>query len=236
MKSFQLQIPNPCTQPWSEMSVTDAGRHCAQCDKVVIDFSKMSDEEVNAVFQKNNGKICGHFKVSQLNRNIEAFNPYPQVSLPRILIGLTFYFLSHQSVAVEKTYYIVPEKEQVETNSALDNARPNSEGDSIKYIIKGKVRQFEKPIFGATVMIAGYNARAISNENGYFKLEITLPSSLKEIVIISSRIGFEDKTTRVNTKRLQSPIILEMHEQESVLYGDIKVIDKPTQTPKPRFK
>jgi len=45
------------------------GRHCISCDKTVIDFSGMSDEEVQLFFIQHRQKpICGRFKTSQIER------------------------------------------------------------------------------------------------------------------------------------------------------------------------
>lgn len=45
------------------------GRFCDACTKTVIDFSLMSDEEVQSfLFTNNNQKICGHFSNTQLQR------------------------------------------------------------------------------------------------------------------------------------------------------------------------
>ena len=45
------------------------GRHCISCDKTVIDFSGMSDEEVQLFFiQHKHEPICGRFKTTQIER------------------------------------------------------------------------------------------------------------------------------------------------------------------------
>lgn len=79
-----LQIYHPCHENWAEMLPNAEGRFCQNCQKVVIDFSKMTDNEINNYFlQRENEKICGRFKPSQLNRNIgeqmpiNASNRYP---------------------------------------------------------------------------------------------------------------------------------------------------------------
>jgi hypothetical protein len=45
-------------------------RYCSSCDKVVTDFSKMSDDELMLYFRHNNGKICGRLHQTQMNRPI----------------------------------------------------------------------------------------------------------------------------------------------------------------------
>ena len=41
---FQVSIPDPCTQAWSDMTPAEGGRFCAHCQHEVIDFSLMTIE------------------------------------------------------------------------------------------------------------------------------------------------------------------------------------------------
>ncbi|WP_353777033.1 energy transducer TonB [Winogradskyella sp. 3972H.M.0a.05] len=68
MNSFyKLSIPNPCHEDWNAMTPKDKGRFCSSCDKVVIDFTKLSDYEIQDFIEANRHKqLCGHFKQSQL--------------------------------------------------------------------------------------------------------------------------------------------------------------------------
>ncbi len=43
------------------------GNYCGKCDKIVIDFTSYSDEELHHYFvEKKEQRICGHFKKSQV--------------------------------------------------------------------------------------------------------------------------------------------------------------------------
>lgn len=50
---------------------SDLHRYCASCEKVVTDFSQMSDDELVSFFRKPTGKSCGRFSYQQLNRDIK---------------------------------------------------------------------------------------------------------------------------------------------------------------------
>ncbi|HET6991365.1 MAG TPA: hypothetical protein VFJ43_08585, partial [Bacteroidia bacterium] len=66
---IKFTIPEPCNVPWKGMIPVDTDqRYCSSCDKVVTDFSKMSDDELMLYFRHNNGKICGRLHKTQLNR------------------------------------------------------------------------------------------------------------------------------------------------------------------------
>ena len=55
-----LKITNPCKENWNSMAPNKLGRYCQLCDKTVIDFTKMSPDEIKVYLQKNGRKrICG---------------------------------------------------------------------------------------------------------------------------------------------------------------------------------
>jgi hypothetical protein len=66
---FKITIPKPCHANWSEMTPTQQGAFCGSCNKEVIDFTKMTDEEIQNYFlHKNQNKTCGHFRKEQIHR------------------------------------------------------------------------------------------------------------------------------------------------------------------------
>jgi hypothetical protein len=70
MKKININVPEPCHENWLLMTPDEKGRYCNSCQKVVIDFSMMSDAEIIQYFQKYRGNTCGNFTVSQLGRDI----------------------------------------------------------------------------------------------------------------------------------------------------------------------
>ncbi len=64
-----LQIKEPCKANWQNMSPQTGGRYCAQCDKVVKDFTQMNDAQVYE-FVNQNRDTCGRFNQQQLNRTL----------------------------------------------------------------------------------------------------------------------------------------------------------------------
>jgi hypothetical protein len=67
--AYQISIPHPCTQSWEQMTPSGNGRHCMACDKVVTDFTGMSDTQVQEFFLQHHGKaLCGRFRNMQLDQ------------------------------------------------------------------------------------------------------------------------------------------------------------------------
>ncbi|MEO5645081.1 MAG: hypothetical protein ABIQ40_11340 [Bacteroidia bacterium] len=59
------RINNPCPQNYETMMPAKNGRFCANCCKVVVDFTKKTAEEIFQ-YLKSNTDTCGKFRPSQL--------------------------------------------------------------------------------------------------------------------------------------------------------------------------
>ena len=86
--SIQLAIPEPCTQQWNEMQGVQGGRHCTHCQKTVMDFSRMTDVQLLAYFQKPGIAACGRFTAEQLDRAISITEVPKSNWWARIAAGL----------------------------------------------------------------------------------------------------------------------------------------------------
>lgn len=67
---LRLAVHEPCHEDWNLMSVEEKGRHCQSCNKVVVDFTGMTDAEIVAHFTTYKGNTCGRFRTEQLERDI----------------------------------------------------------------------------------------------------------------------------------------------------------------------
>jgi len=95
-----IQIKNPCDANWQEMTPANSGKYCGACEKVVVDFSNMTDAEIKNYFTEYaTQKTCGRFLTSQIERplvvpSITQFNKFlnrlNQITLTRtVLLFLT---------------------------------------------------------------------------------------------------------------------------------------------------
>ena len=66
--NFKIEIPKPCYESWESMLPAEDGRFCTVCDKVVIDFTSMSDLEIKDYFLKiSDTKLCGRFNAKNVH-------------------------------------------------------------------------------------------------------------------------------------------------------------------------
>lgn len=69
-KNIQLRIDDPCSERWDGMSPREEGRFCFSCNKTVVDFTGMTDQEILGWFANSQGVVCGRFRGGQLQREL----------------------------------------------------------------------------------------------------------------------------------------------------------------------
>lgn len=69
---MELTIPEPCHEKWHRMSKDEKGRFCMACNKQVIDFSNMTDQQIVDYMVSASGNVCGRFTDTQLNRPLHS--------------------------------------------------------------------------------------------------------------------------------------------------------------------
>ena len=69
MKNHNLKIEKPCHEDWNKMAPNQLGRHCQLCEKTVVDFTKMSSEEIKEYLSnRGNERICGRILKEPVKR------------------------------------------------------------------------------------------------------------------------------------------------------------------------
>jgi hypothetical protein len=77
-----IGIPKPCHEQWQQMTTVSDGRYCGHCCKTVVDFSRMSNDEI-LTYLAGDKNACGKFEVKQLE---EINNNRPAVNKPSFLL------------------------------------------------------------------------------------------------------------------------------------------------------
>ncbi len=72
MEKMILQVKESCSAEWNNMSPQEQGRFCGQCEKIVVDFSQMNDQEIVDQIKKASKGLCGRFHEDQLMRELDA--------------------------------------------------------------------------------------------------------------------------------------------------------------------
>jgi hypothetical protein len=224
-----ISIEKPCHENWDAMSNVEKGKHCELCKKNVIDFSKMNDEEIIEIIQKNkNESMCGRFKSTQLNRplNYQNFAPYKLPKFNRLFASLLVLSTATISIACSS------DDKNIKTNTTMLKGEvkmsDNFLTETSKPIVntfKGKLinNDTKSPIDIATITIANTNVTTISDENGAFNFVI--PDSLMTDTLIFNikSIGYENLTYTVQKNELNQDFVIRMKEIEMLIMGIMKI-------------
>ncbi|HTL81165.1 MAG TPA: hypothetical protein VL651_05650 [Bacteroidia bacterium] len=82
-----FSVPNPCEKKWNEMTPAAGGNFCNACQKVVVDLTKCSNEEILGMLRKNGSeRMCGRLRFSQLTQ------PKPKKRLARFFAAIVVIF------------------------------------------------------------------------------------------------------------------------------------------------
>jgi len=64
---MEFKKPTNCNVNWLDMTPTKGGRTCHDCQKVIVDFSKKSWNEIYETQQEHNFSLCGMYSNKQLD-------------------------------------------------------------------------------------------------------------------------------------------------------------------------
>lgn len=225
-KKYLVSIPEPCSEGWSNMTPEGQGRHCKSCDKVVVDFTSMSDSEIINLLKykkSKNERVCGHFRSTQVNKVIHEAVPLRNrpggfLIVATLLSGLAFLPAYGQEKLGKVKVETIHTKGDVAMSEVVDN--------TVQQILI--IDPSGKPIPGAKLIL---------NEIDYKGQEYV---SSKDGMIIISRIGkgksvsgalshkdYEFKSfefvfghSKQFTLRMDYPILI-----DGMIEGDIELIE-----------
>jgi TonB family protein len=98
----KISVPEPCGESWNGMPQQGNGRYCGSCQKVVVDFTNKTNEEILEHIRSNAGKkVCGTFRNSQLTPHFPERTVRFMAAL-LLVFGMSL-FSCNTSDPVEKT-------------------------------------------------------------------------------------------------------------------------------------
>jgi hypothetical protein len=178
-RSFTLTIPQPCSASWAAMNPTTAGRHCAACQKTVVDFTSMSDAEVLAYLARAAGsRMCGRFAAGQLERPLQRVAPAAPKRWRAWLTAAVAVWGLREVAANEAKAQAPTEQRELPANSPLNySAKPDYEGPAVKpgpVLLRGVLVDSvtHELVYGGTVIIKGTTIGIATHEDGSFELNI----------------------------------------------------------------
>ena len=226
MTKIQLSIPRPCHENWSKMSKAEQGRFCNSCQKVVINFSLMTDQELLNYFKRPVPGVCGHFQERQLNRVIAPpskprswFKYLLQIALPAFLFTAKSAAQRGRVVAVVQQSNVAESRPPLATTihaaNASDTLPPQLQ------TIDGRVEDENGfPVPYATVMIKGTRVGTAADSAGRFSIKV---EEGKPLVLVISALGFVTQEVAVTTGQQAQFVLV---RSEAAILGEVVVVRK----------
>jgi len=192
MQIKHLNIPQPCNQNWNSMTATESGRHCQSCSKTVVDFTRMSNDEIIG-YLSTNRHVCARIGAQQIhsvNMQLVSRQPQNKGGWTKWIVAASLFVSTTYSRANAQS--ITPSIEQIIGNSQHAESFPLGKiviPDSAKYhTISGTVvDDTNLPLPGVSVKLDGGNVGTVTDNNGRFSIRV--PVSAKKITV--SYVGFE---------------------------------------------
>ncbi len=162
------------------------GKHCAACNKTVIDFRNKSDKFIYETFATQSDNICGRYYKHQLNRNIFTEIKINRLVNPKLLLsaglisGAFFVAGAANSPSIDNIIF-QEEKKGNEIPGPIFN-----KADFVKFI-EGKVlyKDYEEvAAAGIIVKVRKSKIKTTTDSNGYFKLVIPDKFLIRDSLII----------------------------------------------------
>jgi hypothetical protein len=148
----QITIPKPCHENWNEMHPAEKGRFCDRCTKIVFDFTKMKQDEIDKyLLAHKNEKLCGRFMKEQVKSSISIQIPVNLINLNKfqsfllsllLVFGTTlFSCTSHDNNIVGKLVVhtnIIPDI-KIDSVDSVDSIDSIASADSLRHYLQGEV-------------------------------------------------------------------------------------------------
>ncbi|GAB3943274.1 hypothetical protein GCM10028805_09250 [Spirosoma harenae] len=230
-KPVQLIIPNPCQQRWQDMEAGETGRFCAHCQKTVVDFTAMSDQQLVGYFLAQPKKVCGRFTAEQLHRASIAGLSVRTGSRSQHWINLIAAGLISWSTSQASPNPLFSQAQEVNTAHSLysvdqtvEPLHPHTTNDSLG-VIKGQVlsRADNKPLAGVIIQVKGTSRGTFTDKDGSFTLPIPDYQDDK-LVVVAVFIGFTTQEIHVSASRNEA--LLVKLSEDTTLLGEVVCIPK----------
>lgn len=253
-EKIQLSIDTPCHEQWDDMQPDSTGRFCGSCQKTVVDFTMMSDQEVLTWFSKASGSVCGRLHTDQMHRDIVPPAPIKRnrwaIWWQLLLAGV---MVSSKASAQGKVS-VVPVTQTIDLRKALETKMPicglaspriPTTADTLRgtlgavsfrpvsvknspLIIKVADSVSGEPVPSATVRV-GSNG-FVTDETG--SISIKLKQFARAGSIEVTYVGYEKKIVGLNEMvRHGNTFTIQLSRSPGIM-GDVEVVGHYTLTPR----
>ena len=176
------------------MTPTAGGRHCASCQKTVVDFTQKTDAEIIALLTSAAGRTCGRFGADQLQRPLVPAVVFPVASTSRWRGWLA------AAVAVWGLREGLSFAAAGQARAAQHAPHPQTKAARTLPVrlLHGVVRDAatRQPLPGVAVFVVGENHRTTTDSAGRFRVRVSAARHVPHTLRLH-RFGYHSEQRRV---------------------------------------
>jgi hypothetical protein len=198
-RATTISVPQPCAESWAAMTPASGGRHCAACQKTVMDFTQKTDAEILAYFAQATGKTCGRLGSNQLNRPLGPDLGTRPAAHWRTWLALVVgaWGLRAGPVAAGTPATGPPTAAHPRQKAGPRHRLPLAAPE----VLRGTVRAADthEPLAGVAVFLKGENRSATTDSAGNFKLQLPAWRPRAGLALVLHYAGYQSVTVPVPT-------------------------------------
>lgn len=219
MQTLTIQIPEPCGENFNKMTPVPGGRHCASCEKTVVDFRNYSDAEIGRYYKRHQGKVCGVFQEDQLNRAMVLPKDPSKLgkwkAVAAMLSGLAIGGTANAQQTMGRLMPTVQTTENVVVKKTVDTKKDSK-------ILRGKVTDINgEGLIGATVVIKGTHKGTTTDFEGNFRLKID--SEFRAFEVVVSYLGYENLTQKMTFENVETKVFNFKLKESAQMLGEVVI-------------
>ena len=173
--SLTIQMNMPCEENWSGMEPTEEGRFCNNCQKPVVNFVDLTDQQILQYFLEHPFPVCGRMLTSQRDHNFVNSTSKINRSLSPVAASL----LTLAAITTEAVHPSPVRFNRLQVQLPHIKQAPAFPADSV--LISGTVTdKHGAPIENAEIIFDQY--KMLSDKNGSFRF--IFPSKLTKSAVI----------------------------------------------------
>lgn len=242
-KNVQLKVDEPCSADWGQMRAEDQGRFCGSCQKTVVDFTLMTDQQMldwlaagpKSFASKGattGGSTCGRFTADQLNRQLLPARQPPRLSLWQWVLAA----LLLSSEAKAQTRPAKPPIVQLDSSATQDiivggyvsepTTRPTARR-KLPDTLRGSIVDVNGGTAVPFATITAGTQHFMADKDGFFSIPGSALSNRKELTI--NIIGYEAQVVEVSRYWHSDQRALILVKMVQTVLGKIEVVGVKTR-------
>jgi len=214
------------------MTPKEKGRHCDTCDKVVIDFTKSSKDEIVSHLESSSGKTCGRFRSDQIHMPKKA-----TAKLSKIAASILAITGVNDALHSQVDFPLMGDVQIDPVEITVSNTIPKG--------VSGKiVDQHQNPIKNAKVSVfSGGNLikSVLSDDEGKYTIELPAGAVIQDLISIKVHAtNFSTKTLdHLTLKKTNTSLNISLNQNDLIkpvrnfeMMGGARMIVNPEIEPK----